>query len=481
MKSYRVLVLSAITFAVACGATSNPEVAATAGEQTLSTTRLAEIVGNSPAPLEKDPARIIAELWVNYQLLAEAAAKGDSVTDNKLLDESMWSMIDNGRVRKFYESISKGWDTLSSAPDEQRYMNGEALAARHILIRVDSNASPEQREAARKRADAVRAEATPANFAKLASTKTEEPGGAERGGDLGIFFRGNMVPEFEKGVLSVKPGEISAPVQSSYGFHIIYRSPYADIADKFAPIAKQRNQLIADSAYLAKVETSANVKIDANAPLTAKTVARDPLGHSKDSKTLATYKGGELTASEFADWVMAYDPRQNVRGTLINAPDSLVNGFIKIIVRNELVARQADSAKFALSAGELDTLRGQFHASLNQSWAAMNIQPSQLADSAKTPADRQKLAAARVGAYFDKLVKNEVPFVDVAYPIARAMQHKYSYSINDKALDAVVERAKAVRATADSLKAQKPGSMVPPGAPGAAPAPPAGARPPGSN
>jgi len=282
MKSYRLPAFAAIAFAIACGASSNPEVAASAGSQQLSVKRLADILGNSQAPLEKDVARSIAELWVNYQLVGVAASKGDSLKDPKTMDLALWSNIDNIRVKKFYDNVSKGWDTLSPGPDEQRYNNGEAFGARHILMKIDQGATPEQKAVARKKAEAVRAEATPANFVKL-TEKTEEPGGKERGGDLGLFPKGTMVPEFEKCLVAIKPGEISPVCETSFGYHVIYRSTYADVAAKFAPLAKQRNVQIAESTYLSKVEKSNNVELASGIAVKAKAIARNPLGYAKDN------------------------------------------------------------------------------------------------------------------------------------------------------------------------------------------------------
>ncbi|MES2524254.1 MAG: peptidylprolyl isomerase [Gemmatimonadota bacterium] len=469
MKSYRLLPCAAIVFAVACGAMSdNPDVAAKAGSQELSVARLGEILGNSQAPLEKDVARSIAELWVNYQLVGLAGAKGDSITDLKEVDAALWSNIDNIRVKKFYDNVSKGWDTLSPGPDEQRYNSGEALAARHILVKVDAGATPEQKAAARAKAEAIRAEATPANFAKL-TARSDEPGAAERGGDLGIFGRGQMVPDFEKAVLAIKPGEISPVVETSFGYHVIYRTPFAEVAERFAPMAKQRNVAIAESTYLAKVETDSKVELEGGIATKAKAIARNPLGYAKDKSKLASYKGGELTTAEFADWIAAYPPSSQIRPQLVSAPDTLVEKFVKQIVRNELVLRQADSAKATIDTSELNSLHTTFKQNLLQTWAALGVEPAKLADSAKSGGDKEKIAGSRIEAYFDKLVKNEAQFVDVAYPIARALQKKYAFSVNDAGLDRVVERAKQVRASADSAKAQKPGAVPPAGAAPATP------------
>ncbi|WP_337172285.1 peptidylprolyl isomerase [Gemmatimonas aurantiaca] len=463
MKSSRLSVLALVAFAVACGAASNPDVAAKAGDQELSATRLAEVIAHSGAPLEKDVARNIAELWVNYQLAGLAAASNDSLSDAKVMQDALWSQIDNIRVKKFYENVSKGWDSLSPGSDEQRYANGEAFAARHILVKIDPNSTPEQIGAAKKKAESILAEATPANFAALAA-KSDEPGAKERGGDLGLFGRGMMVPEFEKCVVAIKPGEISKEVcQTSFGFHVIYRSPFSDVADKFAPIAKQRNVAIAESTYLAKLETSRNVKVEGSAPVKAKAIAKNPLGYIKDNSALATYKGGSLTAARFAQWVMAYPAQAQIRPQLVAAPDTLVDKFVKQIVRNELVLQQADSAKAQADTGELQVIFMNFKSDVPRVWAGLDVDPTKLVDSANAKAGKPQIAAAHVDSFFSKLVKNEVPFVEIPYPMAHALQQKYSFSINEAGLDKAIEQAKTLRASADSVKAQAaPTGATPP-------------------
>lgn len=478
MPSTRLSVLAAVAFAVACGAASNPDVAATAGSQKLSVTRLADILGTSQAPLEKDVARSIAELWVAYQLAGSAAAKGDSLNDPKVMQDALWSNIDNIRVKKFYEQVSKGWDSLSPGTDEERYNRGEAMAARHILVTVDEKATPEQREASLAKARGILKEATPANFVAL-TAKSDEPGAKERGGDLGLFGKGMMVAEFEKCVMNLKPGEISKDIcVTNFGYHIIYRTPFADVKDKFAPVAKQRNVAIAESTYLANLEKSNEVKLVSGAPVKAKAVAKNPNGYAKDEDAIATYKGGKLTAARFGEWVAAYPPSSQIRPQLVAAPDTMVEKFVKQIVRNELVLKQADSAKFMADTAEMANLILNFKSALGQTWSALNVDPAKLADSAKAGGDKAAIAGARVESFFDKLVKNEVPFVDVPYPVLRALQKKYDHGINEAGLDRVIEKARTVRSTSDSLRAKSPPPAVQPGAmtppPGAQiPAPPA--------
>jgi parvulin-like peptidyl-prolyl isomerase len=479
MKSFRLPAFVAIAVAVAAcsGGDASGDIAAKAGGQELSVTRLSQIIGNSQAPLEKDVARTISELWVNYQLAAEAAAKNDTITDKKVMDAGLWSLIENIRSKKFGDSLAKSLKpAVVDCNEECMYDKGEILAARHILIMAYDGSTPQtspavtpaQREIAKKKAEAIRAQATPGNFVKL-TEKSEEPGAKERGGDLGLFAKGQMVAPFEKALLAMKPGEISPVVETAFGYHVIYRPTFAEVKDKVMAQLKDRPLAVAESIYLAKLDSSANIKVDKNAPITVKAVARNPLGYAKDNSSIAEYKGGKMTVARLADWLAAFPPQNQVRQQLqqANMPDSVIDTFVKRLVRNELMLKQADSAKITADSGEMNNLYMQFRTALTGAWTQLNVEPSKLADSAKTVGDREKLAGKRVEVYFDKLIKNEVPFVDIPYFVARALEQKYPFSVNEAGLDKAVEMAKSIRATADSVRA-KQGPPIP-GDKGAAP------------
>ena len=455
MRVYRVPAMAAfavVAIAAACGADAGVDTAAKVGSQELSVTRLAEVLSTSQAPLETEVARSVAELWVNYQLAGLAAARGDTITSPAEMDAGLWSAIDNMRVKTLYDEISPAWKDGTGVTPQQRYEAGELMSARHILVQVGQDAAPDAVETARKKAEGIRAEATPSNFVKLAA-KSDEPGAGDRGGDLGVFTKGAMVPDFEAAVLALKPGEISPVVRTSFGFHVIYRKPFSEVQGDVEAQAQQRDLVVAESLYLAKLEDNSSVSLEASAAATAKEIAKNPLGFRKDNKAVASFTGGKLTASRLADWVSAYPPQAQLRPQLMNAPDSIAERFVRQIVRNELLLKMADSAEIKLDTAEIQNLRMAFRNNLTSAWTTMGIEPGSLSDSAKTPAERESLVARRIEAYFDKLVKNEVQFADLAYPVARALQSKYSFSMNDVALERSIEEAKKLRAAADSAPA----------------------------
>jgi protein-export membrane protein SecD len=103
----------------------------------------------------------------------------------------------------------------------------EQVTASHILICFlgarNCDSATYTKEEAREKAQSIFDEATAENFADLAREYSTEPGAAESGGDLGTFGRGVMIPEFEEAVFSAEPGQIIGPVQTEFGFHIIYK------------------------------------------------------------------------------------------------------------------------------------------------------------------------------------------------------------------------------------------------------------------
>jgi hypothetical protein len=128
---------------------------------------------------------------------------------------------------------------------------------------------------------------------------------------------------------------------------------------------------------------------------------------------------------------------------------------------------------------EYASLHRDFVQAVAMTWQALRIDPKSLSDSAKTPAERERLAAARIEAFLDKVMAGEAQPVPVPSPLQIVLMDKYDSKVNPAGIDRAVERAQKIRTVADSSRAaNQPKSAVPlPGgaAPGAgapgAPAP----------
>ena len=131
-------------------------------------------------------------------------------------------------VRRFIsEDLSKQVTVSDAEIDEfyksnlDRMQSPEQMQARHILIKVEADADEAADLAAREKIDKLLEEAKGGtDFAELASKNSEGPS-ASRGGDLGFFGRGQMVPAFEQAAFALQPGELSGVVRTQFGYHII--------------------------------------------------------------------------------------------------------------------------------------------------------------------------------------------------------------------------------------------------------------------
>jgi peptidyl-prolyl cis-trans isomerase D len=107
--------------------------------------------------------------------------------------------------------------------NKSRFGTKEERRASHILITAPGSAPTAEREKAKAKAEQLLAEVkkSPASFAELARKNSQDPGSAEKGGDLDFVTRGAMVKPFEDAMLALKKGEISPVVETEFGYHII--------------------------------------------------------------------------------------------------------------------------------------------------------------------------------------------------------------------------------------------------------------------
>jgi peptidyl-prolyl cis-trans isomerase D len=165
--------------------------------------------------------------------------------------------ISNKEIKDFLAKENNKKKVESIFNDRKNALNQkEEVKARHILFKVTD---PKTDAKILAKAKKIRSQVNKKNFASMAKKHTDEAAGKTSGGSLGWFSKGRMVPEFEKTAFSLKTGEISQPVKTSFGYHIIYvegkkaakEAKLADHETKLATelIQKDRDtkQLVADA------------------------------------------------------------------------------------------------------------------------------------------------------------------------------------------------------------------------------------------
>lgn len=156
------------------------------------------------------------ELYKNFRLkVKEAEAlRLDTIT-------SLMSELDGYRkqLAKSYLTDKEISDKLLQEAFDRSLRD---VNASHILIKCDENANPQDTLAAYKKAMNIRQRLLKGeDFGKLARENSDDPSAKENNGDLGWFSVFQMIYPFESAAYSLKPGEISMPVRTQYGYHIV--------------------------------------------------------------------------------------------------------------------------------------------------------------------------------------------------------------------------------------------------------------------
>ena len=177
---------------------------------------------------DDDVSLLFAEESATYEIPEKRRLRFLLVDQTAIFDSFV---LTDDEVRQYYDA------NLS------QYQTPGQVRASHILLRVDGDD-----EAVAARAAELAAEARAgADFAELARRHSEDETNAENGGDLGPFGRGRMVPEFENAAFALAAGEISDPVRSPFGYHVInvtekqeeVTQPFAEVRGAIENILKR--------------------------------------------------------------------------------------------------------------------------------------------------------------------------------------------------------------------------------------------------
>jgi len=220
-----------------------------------------------------------------------------------------------GELKSYRTQLSKNYLTDTKVTDElvqEAYNRSlKEVRASHILFMVDENAGPADTLKAYNKAVEVRKRALAGeDFAKLAAENSGDPSAKENGGDLGFFSVFRMVYPFESGAFNTPKGEISQPVRSRFGYHVIkvtdVRENRGDISVAHIMIMKPKKEEVAEAA-------KAKAKIDdiykklqqgEDFAALAKQFSEDKSSANAGGQ-LNRFSSGELTSQEFEDHAFA--------------------------------------------------------------------------------------------------------------------------------------------------------------------------------
>jgi peptidyl-prolyl cis-trans isomerase C len=437
----------------ACGEARNDlgsDTLARAGAFELGVEQTANLIA-PVADLPQDPSVVeaLADFWIDYSLLAlvinrEGALEEldlGSVTRQQRNQELV--MVLRDEVIDVDPEVTD--EELREIFEQER--PGERVRARHILLRIPDGADEADAAAVRELAEDLRRRAAAGeDFAALAREHSEDPGSAERGGDLNFFGRGTMVAPFEEAAFALEPGEVSDVVETQFGFHVIRveerDSPTLDdVRAQLRQEIQQERTARAESLFVAGVEEPAEVGIATGAFDRTRELAGAAelsLSGREAGRELVTYQGGAYTAGDLRDF-LRNQPAQ-LRQQIAGASDDQLESMLRNLTRGELLVREAEHRGIELPEGYEEELEEEIRDQLRQVAGLLGL-------DGVTPQEGETLEEAverEISELLPRLVRGEqdvFPLGNLAVPL----RERYDARVSRENIERTVERIAALR------------------------------------
>jgi peptidyl-prolyl cis-trans isomerase C len=195
--------------------------------------------------------RDVAEQLIRVKILAKAA-RDAGVEKDPVFQQKLAFQTDNLLAGSMFQK----WQETTPTDDAslKKYYDGhkqelESITAKHILVRFKGSAVPlkegekdlTEEEALAKATELRKKLVAGEDFAKLAMAESDDTGSGKQGGDLGTFKRGQMVGAFEKAAFDLPVKQVSEPVKTQFGYHLILVEKHSgnDMADVKEEIEKK--------------------------------------------------------------------------------------------------------------------------------------------------------------------------------------------------------------------------------------------------
>ncbi|MDP9193766.1 MAG: peptidyl-prolyl cis-trans isomerase [Acidobacteriota bacterium] len=253
-------------------ATADPVVIA-AGDLSIKQSEFESALKSLPAEYQQYAMgagkKQFAEDYLRMKMLASEGTKAGLDKDPTVLSQLALmkeNLVAQAQLTKLEKDISVTDEELKKKYDADK-ATYEQVKARHILIAFKGSPAAQEgkpeltEEQAKAKADDLHKQLVGgASFDELAKKESDDAGSGTRGGDLGAFGRGQMVPEFEKAAFEAKTGELTPVVRTQFGYHIIKVDEHASTPfEQVKPTLEKNERQARMQAKLEEMKTNAKV------------------------------------------------------------------------------------------------------------------------------------------------------------------------------------------------------------------------------
>ena len=465
----RIVLAASVLVAAGCSNfgdlfSAHADVAATAAGQSLTAEQLAAMMGKAKgAQMNAETAEFIATVWSDYTLFAQAVATGTLRTDSATIAAVLWPQVAEAKGAVWYDTLAARRGQAPAGAADSVFLADTVRVLQHNLVGVQATASPADRGAARKKAQLALAQLQQgANFSLLASQLSDDPGSKQDGGWLPPAKKGAYVTAFDSAAWRLAAGQMTGLVETPFGYHIIRRPTLDESRERILAFLTQDATRRLDSIYMDSLAGQYDLVVSENAPALMRNALEDKSGMRKSKKSIAKYKGGNLTVGEYLRWLSALPPQFGAQ--VKDASDQQLTQFARALATNQLLLRQAESAGIALPSDEWQAMEASYRGVVDTLKLAIGL-GSEVTDSGVALVERQKVAQLRVDAFFNAVFAQQARLRPLPGALGQVLRDQEGGKISPAGIARAVELAAAAAALnvgGDSTGTLRPSAGPPP-------------------
>ena len=332
-----------------CGDVARRGIVARADDWTLTEERLAELlVLAQPYPLDSVAVAQLATHWLSGAALSLRSAAGDSLLGAEAVAASTWlnrreAILSADRRERLDGSVMLDWAEVGSV-----FREGSVRLVAHVLRRVGPETSSSERLLQQRTAERLLNTLVEGGTWDQIVAESEDADSRQAGGLLGLFGRGELPSTLDRTAFGLAPGQVSGVVQSSQGYHILYRPRFEEVSSLFGSRLRDRRLAEADVAAGERDRAARGFAVTTGAPVVVGTIAKNPAEWLDSEQPLATWDGvsgpdneggsppagGALTAGTAARYFF-FLPEQSLTELAAAVPQDRI-GFVSDLGTREM-------------------------------------------------------------------------------------------------------------------------------------------------
>ena len=359
---------------------------AEAGEHRLTVDDAARLISeHSTVPPDTQVARVVAELWVDYTLLAAHLGADTTLAtlDVGLVVEQPLQELMLAELRDAVIDVDT---VVTDAELAERFAadlpGARATASQILLLFPPGGGTMRQRDSVLVVARSLRDQLLGGgDFATLASRYSGDPGSGSRGGSMGTFGRGQMLAPIDEAVFALQPGEFSEPVETPLGYHLLRLDglsipELSEIGEEFRALIQQERMAVAEAAYIAQLDSLAGLTLAEGAlQITRALMESSPsrLSGRAAARPLMTWTDGVYTVGDFME-LARVSPDGFAEGVLA-ASDEELEVALRRRGRQELLLAEAEARGFAATEAQADSLAAEARTAIRERAEVIGLLP----------------------------------------------------------------------------------------------------------